>query len=310
MANIISSNKFLEAGSHFGHQASRWNPKMAKYIYGKKNRVHIINLNVTVKKMEEAYRFVKSVSEKGGDILFVGTRRQDKDAVKEAARRVKGHYVTERWLGGTLTNFRTIKIRVSRLKEIEAMAKDGTFDALTKKEIIALEKEKEKLNKFLSGIRHMNRLPKVLFVTEPTVNKIAILEARKLRIPVVGICDTNNDPSDLDFVIPANDDAKKSVFLITTAIADAIAAGKGEPTLAVGNEKFVLPEDEKRERFNRGGFKPRGNRNFKPGGPRRDFKSNSPRPSTPRPATSNTSTTSAPAAKPEVKKEAPAKAAA
>lgn len=255
--NVISSNKFLEAGAHFGHQASRWNPKMAKYIYTKKHKTHIINLNATVKKMDYAFKFVKQIAEKGGDILFVGTRRQDKEICIASAKRVKGHYVTERWLGGTLTNFRTIKIRVNRLKEIEAMEKDGTFDALTKKEIIALQKEKEKLNKFLSGIRHMQRLPKVLFVTEPTVSKIAILEARKLGIPVVGICDTNNDPSDLDVVIPANDDAKKSVYLITTAIADAVAAGRKEPTLAVGNESFVLPEDEKRERkFN---------------GPRRNF---------------------------------------
>ena len=291
--NVISSNKFLEAGAHFGHQASRWNPKMAKYIYTKKRKTHISNLNATVKKMDYAFKFVKQIAEKGGDILFVGTRRQDKEICIASAKRVKGHYVTERWLGGTLTNFRTIKIRVNRLKEIEAMEKDGTFDALTKKEIIALQKEKEKLNKFLSGIRHMQKLPKVLFVTEPTVSKIAILEARKLGIPVVGICDTNNDPSDLDVVIPANDDAKKSVYLITTAIADAVAAGRKEPTLAVGNENFVLPEDEKRER------------KFSNNGPRRNFDNK--RPFNKKPFEKKDATSTKPVKKEETK-EAPAKA--
>jgi small subunit ribosomal protein S2 len=224
--SVISMKQLLEAGVHFGHQTRRWNPKMKKYIFTERNGIYIIDLQKTVKKVEEAYNFVKELAANGGKILFVGTKKQAQDSVKEEAERSGMFYVNQRWLGGTLTNFETIQKRIKRLKDIEKMAEDGTFDVLPKKEVIRLKKEQERLEKFLGGIKEMKQLPDALFVIDPRKERIAVAEARKLNIPIVGIVDTNCDPDEIDYVIPANDDAIRAVKLLTSKIADAILEAK------------------------------------------------------------------------------------
>ena len=220
--SVITMKQLLEAGVHFGHQTRRWNPKMAKYIFTARNGIYIIDLQKTVRKVEEAYQFVKSVAAEGGQVLFVGTKKQAHDTVAEEAQRCGMYWVNERWLGGMLTNFTTIRKRVERLKELERMESDGTFDSLPKKEVQLLLGEKEKLEKNLSGIRDMKRIPDVLFVVDPRKEKIAVAEAHRLNIPVVAIVDTNCDPDDVDYVIPGNDDAIRAVKLIAGKIADAV----------------------------------------------------------------------------------------
>ncbi|WP_143415838.1 30S ribosomal protein S2 [Geobacillus sp. E263] len=224
--SVISMKQLLEAGVHFGHQTRRWNPKMKKYIFTERNGIYIIDLQKTVKKMEEAYNFVKELVANGGKILFVGTKKQAQESVKEEAERCGMFYVNQRWLGGTLTNFATIQKRIKRLKEIEKMAEDGIFDVLPKKEVIRLKKEQERLEKFLGGIKEMKELPDALFVIDPRKERIAVAEARKLNIPIIGIVDTNCDPDEIDYVIPANDDAIRAVKLLTSKIADAVLEGK------------------------------------------------------------------------------------
>lgn len=220
--SVISMKQLLEAGVHFGHQTRRWNPKMAEYIYTERNGIYIINLQKTVKKIEEAYAFVKEVAESGQDILFVGTKKQAQDSIKEEAERVGMYYVNARWLGGMMTNFKTIEKRIKRLEQLHTMENDGTFDLLPKKEVVKLNLEIEKLEKFLGGIKNMKKLPSALFVVDPRKEKIAVSEAKKLGIPVVAIVDTNCDPDEIDYVIPGNDDAIRAVKLIAGAMADAI----------------------------------------------------------------------------------------
>jgi len=230
---VISMKQLLEAGVHFGHQTRRWNPKMDKYIFTERNGIYIIDLQKTVKKVEEAYNFVRSIAERGGTILFVGTKKQAQDSVAEEATRCGQFYINQRWLGGTLTNFETIKKRIARLKELERMEEDGTFDLLPKKEVILLKKEKERLEKFLGGIKNMKSMPDAVFIIDPRKERIAVAEARKLGIPIVGIVDTNCDPDEIDYVIPGNDDAIRAVKLLTSKIADAvIEAHQGEQTSA------------------------------------------------------------------------------
>jgi len=219
---IISMKQLLEAGVHFGHQTRRWNPKMKKYIYTDRNGIYIIDLQKTAKKLDEAYYSLQEVSKDGGRVLFVGTKKQAQEAVKEEAIRGGQFWVNQRWLGGTLTNFKTIQARIRRLEQLETMEQDGTFEVLPKKEVITLRKEMERLNKFLGGIRDMKELPSAIFVIDPRKERIAIAEARKLNIPVFGIVDTNCDPDDVDFVIPANDDAIRAVRLIVGKMVDAI----------------------------------------------------------------------------------------
>ena len=223
---VISMKQLLEAGVHFGHQTRRWNPKMAKYIFTERNGIYIIDLQKTVKKVDEAYAFLRDVAAEGKSILFVGTKKQAQEAIKEEALRANMFYVNERWLGGMMTNFQTIQKRVSRLKELEAMEADGTFEVLTKKEVQGLRHEMEKLEKYLGGIKEMNKLPGALFVVDPRKERIAVAEARKLNIPIVAIVDTNCDPDEVDYVIPGNDDAIRAVKLMTGRMADAIMEGR------------------------------------------------------------------------------------
>jgi small subunit ribosomal protein S2 len=224
--SVISMKQLLEAGVHFGHQTRRWNPKMAQYIFTERNGIYIIDLQKTVKKMEEAYDYVKDASVEGKEVLFVGTKKQAQDSVKEEAVRCNMHFVSERWLGGMLTNFKTIRTRIQRLTELEKMEEDGTFNLLPKKEVIKLRHEMEKLEKNLGGIKNMTRVPDVLFVVDPRKEKNAVAEAKVLGIPVVGIVDTNCDPDEVDYVIPGNDDAIRAVKLIASKIADAIIEGR------------------------------------------------------------------------------------
>ena len=224
---VVSMNLLLEAGVHFGHQTKRWNPKMKEYIYGSRDDIYIIDLQKTSDKLEEAYHALAEISKNGGKTLFVGTRKQAEEAMREEALRSGSFYVNQRWLGGTLTNFRTIRRRVKRLEEIENMEKDGTFDKLPKKEVALLKKEYEKLNKLLCGIREMTKLPDALFIVDPSKEDIAIREARRLNIPVFGIVDTNCDPDMVDYVIPGNDDAIRAVKLITGVMANAIVEANG-----------------------------------------------------------------------------------
>lgn len=224
--SVISMKQLLEAGVHFGHQTRRWNPKMKKYIFTERNGIYIIDLQKTVKKVEEAYNWMKELAANGGTVLFVGTKKQAQDSVKEEAIRSGMYYVNQRWLGGTLTNFETIKKRIARLKDIERMAEDGTFDVLPKKEVVQLRKEQERLEKFLGGIKDMKNLPDALFIIDPRKERIAVAEAHKLNIPIVGIVDTNCDPDEIDVVIPANDDAIRAVKLLTGKMADAILEAK------------------------------------------------------------------------------------
>ena len=223
---VISMKQLLEAGVHFGHQTRRWNPKMAPYIFTERNGIYIIDLQKTVKMVEEAYNFIRELSANNGSVLFVGTKKQAQEAIKEEAIRCDMYYVSQRWLGGMLTNFRTIRSRVERLKKIEQMAEDGSYTVLPKKEVLQLEKERERLEKFLSGVKEMSRLPDALFVVDPRKERIAIAEARKLNIPIVAIVDTNCDPDEVDYVIPGNDDAIRAVRLLSAKIADAVIEGR------------------------------------------------------------------------------------
>ena len=224
--SVISMKQLLEAGVHFGHQTRRWNPKMAPYIYTERNGIYIIDLQKSVGKVDEAYDAVFDIAAQGGIILFVGTKKQAQDAIKTEAERCGMFYVNERWLGGMLTNFKTIQSRIDRLKEIEAMEEDGTFDVLPKKEVIALRKEMEKLQKNLGGIKEMGRIPDAIFVVDPKKERICVQEAHALGIPLIGICDTNCDPEELDYVIPGNDDAIRAVKLIVSKMADAVVEAK------------------------------------------------------------------------------------
>ncbi len=238
--SVISMKQLLEAGVHFGHQTRRWNPKMAEYIYTERNGIYIIDLQKSVGKVDEAYRAVSDITAEGGTILFVGTKKQAQDAVQTEAERCGMFYVNERWLGGMLTNFKTIQSRIKRLKEIEAMEEDGTFDVLPKKEVIALKKEQEKLQKNLGGIKEMKKLPDAIFVVDPKKERICVQEAHTLGIPLIGICDTNCDPEELDYVIPGNDDAIRAVKLIVSKMADAVIEAKqgAEEEVADGEEVF------------------------------------------------------------------------
>ena len=218
--------QLLEAGVHFGHQTRRWNPKMAEYIYSERNGIYIIDLQKTVKKLEEAYSFVRTLAENGQTILFVGTKKQAADAVKEEASRVGMYYVNARWLGGMLTNFKTMRTRIDRLAQLKKMQEDGTFDMLPKKEVMKLLGEMEKLEKYLGGVKEMKKLPGALFVVDPRKEHNAIAEARKLHIPIVAIVDTNCDPDEIDYVIPANDDAIRAIRLIASTMANAVQEGR------------------------------------------------------------------------------------
>ncbi|MCA0988068.1 MULTISPECIES: 30S ribosomal protein S2 [Bacillales] len=219
---VISMKQLLEAGVHFGHQTRRWNPKMKPYIFTERNGIYIIDLQKTVKKVEEAFNFVREIAQDGGKVLFVGTKKQAQESVKDEAIRAGQYYINQRWLGGTLTNFETIQKRINRLKSLEKMQEDGTFDVLPKKEVILLKKEMDRLERFLGGIKDMNGIPDALFVIDPRKERIAIAEARKLNIPIVAIVDTNCDPDEVDYVIPGNDDAIRAVKLLTAKMADAV----------------------------------------------------------------------------------------
>lgn len=220
--SVISMKQLLEAGVHFGHQTRRWNPKMAPYIFTERNGIHIIDLQKSVVKVDEAYKAVSEIAAQGGTILFVGTKKQAQDAVKVEAERCGMYYVNERWLGGMLTNFKTIQSRIARLKAIETMEEDGTFDVLPKKEVIKLKKELDKLQKNLGGIKEMKKIPDAIFIVDPKKERICVQEAHSLGIPLIGIADTNCDPEELDYVIPGNDDAIRAVKLIVSKMADAV----------------------------------------------------------------------------------------
>ncbi len=222
---VVSMKQLLEAGVHFGHQTRRWNPKMAEYIFTERNGIYIIDLQKTVKKLEEAYAFIREISMDGKSVLFVGTKKQAQDSVKEEAERAGAYYVNARWLGGMMTNFTTIQRRINRLKQLRAMEEDGTFDLLPKKEVIKLNLEIEKLEKFMGGIKEMKEMPGALFIVDPRKERIAVAEAKKLGIPIVAIVDTNCDPDEIDYVIPGNDDAIRAVKLIAGTIANAIIEG-------------------------------------------------------------------------------------
>ena len=224
--SVVSMKQLLEAGVHFGHQTRRWNPKMAEYIFTERNGIYIIDLQKTVKKLEEAYMFVREATKDGGEILFVGTKKQAQLSVREEAERCEMPFVDARWLGGMLTNFRTIRRRIDRLNQLRKMREDGTFELLPKKEVIKLNGEIEKLEKFLGGIQNMKKAPVAMFVVDPRKEKIAVAEAHKLNIPVVAIVDTNCDPDDVDYVIPGNDDAIRAVKLLVGAMADAVIEGR------------------------------------------------------------------------------------
>ena len=229
--SVVSMKQLLEAGVHFGHQTRRWNPKMAPYIFTERNGIYIIDLQKTVKKLEEAYNFIHEVAAEGGEILFVGTKKQAMDSIKEEAERCNMPFVNARWLGGMLTNFSTIKRRIKRLEQLKKMEEDGTFDLLPKKEVIKLKLEREKLEKFMGGITEMKKQPAAMFIVDPRKERIAVLEAKKLGIPIVAIVDTNCDPDEVDYVIPGNDDAIRAVKLIAGAMADAVIEGRqGEQT--------------------------------------------------------------------------------
>ena len=243
MSSIISMKQLLEAGVHFGHQTRRWNPKMAKYIFTERNGIYIIDLQKTVKKVDEAYNFIRETAQNGGSILFVGTKKQAQEAMREEAVRCNQDYINERWLGGMMTNFKTIQKRVARLRQLEKMEEDGTFDVLPKKEVLGLRHEMEKLNKNLGGIKEMKKLPAALFVVDPRKEHIAVLEARKLNIPIVATVDTNCDPDEVDYVIPANDDAIRAVRLLASKMADAVLEGRqGQQTAEA--ETADVPAEE------------------------------------------------------------------
>ena len=237
--SVIAMKQLLEAGVHFGHQTRRWNPKMAEYIFTERNGIYIIDLQKTVKKIEEAYDFIRSVAADGGEILFVGTKKQAQETIKEEAVRVGMHYVDARWLGGMLTNFKTIKKRIERLAQLHKMEEDGTFDLLPKKEVIGLKGEMEKLEKYLGGIKEMKKAPAAIFIVDPRKERIAIAEAKKLNIPIVAIVDTNCDPEDVDYVIPGNDDAIRAVKLVVSTIANAVIEGREGTSVAPAEEEEI-----------------------------------------------------------------------
>ena len=241
---VVAMKQLLEAGVHFGHQTRRWDPKMAEYIFQARNGIHIIDLQKTSKKLDEAYSFMKEQAEEGKTVLFVGTKKQAQECVKEAAEKSGMYYVDQRWLGGMLTNFGTIRKRIDRLNELETMQEDGTFDVLPKKEVIILKKEMEKLQKNLGGIKDMKEMPGVMFVVYPKKERIAILEARKLGIPVVGLVDTNCNPEDVDYAIPGNDDAIRAVKLIADVMANAIIEGRQGEALETETEEAQISEEE------------------------------------------------------------------
>ncbi|WP_149453835.1 30S ribosomal protein S2 [Pasteuria penetrans] len=233
---VVSMKQLLEAGVHFGHQTRRWNPKMAQYIFTNRNNIYIIDLQKTVKMMDQAYQFVRDVARSGGTILMVGTKKQAQDAVREEATRCGNFFVNHRWLGGTLTNFQTIRKRIDRLQSLVRMEEEGTFGLLPKREVVLLLKERNRLEKFLGGIRDMRRLPDMVFIIDPRKERIAVAEARKLRIPIVAIVDTNCDPDEIDYIIPGNDDAIRAVRLFTGRIADAMLEGRqGEQHASSGS---------------------------------------------------------------------------
>ena len=240
---VVAMKQLLEAGVHFGHQTKRWDPKMAEYIYQARNGIHIIDLQKTSKKIDEAYAFMKEVAEEGKDILFVGTKKQAQECVKDAAIKSNMFYVDQRWLGGMLTNFKTIRKRIARLNKLEEMEQDGTFDVLPKKEVAALRNEMEKLEKNLGGIKDMKEMPGVMFVVDPKKERIAILEARKLGIPVVGLVDTNCNPEDVDYAIPGNDDAIRAVKLIADVMANAVIEGRQGEDAEVATEMVEAAEE-------------------------------------------------------------------
>ena len=223
---VVSMKQLLEAGVHFGHQTRRWNPKMAKYIFTERNGIYIIDLQKTVKKLDEAYNFVRDVAADGGEILFVGTKKQAQESIRDEATRCGMHYVNARWLGGMMTNFRTIRKRIDRMEQLKTMQEDGTFDLLPKKEVVKLELEMATLDKYLGGVKTMKTMPKAMFIVDKHKERIAVSEARKLNIPIVAIVDTNCDPDEIDYVIPGNDDAIRAVKLISGAMADAVLEGK------------------------------------------------------------------------------------
>ena len=245
--SVISMKQLLEAGVHFGHQTRRWNPKMAEYIFTERNGIYIIDLQKTVKKVEEAYFFIREVVMNGGDILFVGTKKQAQDAIKEEAERCGQYFVNARWLGGMLTNFNTIKKRIERLKKLNEMEEERVFEVLPKKEVIKLRAEREKLEKYLGGIKGMKGQPGALFIVDPRKERNAILEARKLGIPVVAIVDTNCDPDEVDFAIPGNDDAIRAVKLISAKIADAVIEAKQGEQLATSTKEEVSEDSDRQE---------------------------------------------------------------
>ncbi len=234
--SVVSMKQLLEAGVHFGHQTRRWNPKMAPYIFTDRNGIYIIDLQQTVDKVDEAYNFVREVVADGGKIIFVGTKKQAQESIEQEAKRAGMYYVSQRWLGGMLTNFKTIQKRIELLERLEEMESDGTFDSLTKKEVLKLRNKKDKLNRFLGGIRDMKDLPKAMFVVDPKKEKIAIAEARTLGIPVIAVVDTNCDPDEVDFVIPGNDDAIRAVKLLASAMADACMEGRQGESMADAEE--------------------------------------------------------------------------
>ena len=242
--SVISMKQLLEAGVHFGHQTRRWNPKMAKYIFTERNGIYIIDLQKTVKKLDEAYNFVRDVAADGGEILFVGTKKQAQESIRDEATRCGMFYVNQRWLGGMLTNFKTIQTRIAKLRKIEKMEADGDFAYLPKKEVIKLKAEQEKLEKNLSGIKDMKKLPGAMFVVDPRKEHIAVMEARALGIPVVAIVDTNCDPDEVDYAIPGNDDAIRAVKLIASKMADAVLEGRqGEQMIDAAAEEEAAGDD-------------------------------------------------------------------
>jgi len=238
--SVISMKSLLEAGVHFGHQTRRWNPKMAKFIFTERNGIYIIDLQKAVKQIEEAYAFTRNIVEEGGKVLFVGTKKQAQEAIETEAKRSGQYYISQRWLGGMLTNYKTIRKRINRLKDLEKMEEDGTFDLLPKKEVINLRHEMERLEKFLGGIKEMDKLPDLLFVIDPKKEKIAVSEAKILGIPVIGVVDTNCDPDEVDIAIPGNDDAIRAVKLLTGTIANAIVEARQ-------GEQFEVEEREEQE---------------------------------------------------------------
>ena len=240
---VISMKQLLEAGVHFGHQTRRWNPKMAQYIFTERNGIYIIDLQKTVKKAEEAYNFIRSVAEAGESILFVGTKKQAQESIEQEAKRCEMYFVNQRWLGGMLTNFKTIQTRIAKLRKIEKMEAEGDFALLPKKEVIKLKAEQEKLEKNLSGIKEMKRLPGAMFVVDPRKEHIAVLEARSLGIPVVAIVDTNCDPDEVDYAIPGNDDAIRAVKLIASKMADAVLEGRQGEQMQDAAEEAVSGDE-------------------------------------------------------------------